>query len=428
MVGSKGIKKVSAPPCPPAPASPPPSKKAGGVAAQRPQTGRVVASWLFPVYLLIIFMGYLVMHGPGAMNSGNEMGSDQALFTSVNAATLTGFAQTYDLNQFRPLGQATVFVLMLSGSMLSLVIGGLAAVRVLRLPYSDRRVVRAAVIAQVAAMGIGGMVLLVDTQRTVCEAGFMAASAFGNCGLVLGTLPGATEWLTPVVLLPLITLGGFGLPVLMELYDLLFHRRRMSLHSRVVLTITGWLFVIGTLALTCARWSEGAMWKYDLVTSAATVVDARTCGFGFISLRSPGPGVFWILVALMSIGGASAGTAGGIKITTLAEIGRQIGRLFRGKPVSRSLWIGACWVVGFAALVGVTIWLQYVFPEEAHPEARIFKAFSAVSNCGSVFEVIQKERAQFYILSAAMLAGRLCSLSVLWWLADTTKDAEIAVG
>jgi len=423
-VASKSAKKKSPPPARPLPPRP-------SLATQPEQTGRIVASWLFPAYLIVIFIGYLLMHSSLSMNHGNEMGAGQALFTSINAATLTGFPQSYDLNQFQPVGQSTVFALMLCGSMLTMIIGALAAVRVLKLPYGDWRIVKAAAAVHAGAIVAGALVLLVDPQRTIPQAIFTSTSAFSNCGLVLGQLPSIVSWLTPVLLMPLITLGGLGLPVLMELYDAFTHRRKISLHSRSVLLTTGWLFVIGTLLLVLLRSlsSQSGGWRYLLTSSAAMTVNARTAGFAFFFLPRNQPLVGWALILFMTLGGASAGTAGGIKINTFCEIARQLSRAANGKPLSRSLWIASAWIALYAAIVAITLVLLLKFQADLHPDESVLKAFSAVSNCGLCFHAIEKKNfSQYYILSAAMLAGRFCGLSILWWLADTTPDADIAVG
>ena len=419
------FKSIKTKPAPKTPPSPPPVR-----VLPPQQTGRIVASWLFPAYLVVIFLGYLLMHSSLAMNHGNEMGAGQALFTSVNAATLTGFPQSYAVNEFRPVGQATVFGLMLCGSMLTMIIGALAAVRLLRLPYGDWRIVKSAALVHAGAILIGALVLLVDTQRTTNQAIFTATSAFANCGLVLGELPSVVSWFTPVLLLPLITLGGLGLPVLMELYDYFIHRRKPSTHSRVVLLMTGWLFVIGTLVLSALRSlaGEAGGWKYILTSSAATAVNARTAGFDFFFLPRSDSAAMWAIIVLMTLGGAAAGTAGGLRINTLAEIARQLLARLRGKKITRSLWIALAWVAGYALIVAITLALLLKFQADLHPDESVLKAFSATSNCGLCFHAIEKENlSQYYILSAAMLAGRFCGLSVIWWMADTTRQAEIAV-
>jgi hypothetical protein len=37
-------------------------------------------------------------------------------------------------------------------------------------------------------------------------------------------------------------------------------------------------------------------------------------------------------------------------------------------------------------------------------------------------------RASLLLVSAAMFFGRITPLLILWWMADTTRDADVAVG
>src|SRR5439155_25580225 len=128
--------------------------------------GKSLAGWLFPIYLGLILLGCISLRIPGAMIAGNELGATKALFTAANAGTMTGFQQDISVENYPALGQWIVFVLTVAGSVLTLTIGGLAAVRILRLPYDDRRVVIAAGIAEGAAIVIGTVFLLFDKDRS----------------------------------------------------------------------------------------------------------------------------------------------------------------------------------------------------------------------------------------------------------------------
>ena len=58
----------------------------------------------------------------------------------------------------------------------------------------------------------------------------------------------------------------------------------------------------------------------------------------------------------------------------------------------------------------------------------LFLAISALSNVGLSHNLVQLSPAGPFILSAAMLAGRMTPLLILWWMADTTPEADVAVG
>ena len=396
--------------------------------------GRAVAGWLFPVYLMLILVGFPLLRIPGMTRSGNELNGFQAMFTAVNAATLTGFQQGAGVDSFLLPGQIVVFCLIVAGSMLSLIIGGMAAVRVLKLGYSDRRIAIGTGFAQVIMLAAGTLFLSFDTHRTIWSSLFLSAAAFGNCGMLVGSLPNAAGWQTHLVLLPMMTLGGLGLPVLLELWDRLFQRRLLSSHSRVALGMAAWLFVAGTLLLLVVRLVSTPLADESTNTfieaiarSACLCVNARTTGLPWERLDQLSMATVPLLMLLIAIGGATAGAAGGIKTTTFFQLGRGLHQLWKGINPGRVMTVAAVTVGCYVLAVALaSTLLLYALPERA-PVQMIFNAFSAVSNCGLSFAAVEKSAAEYYILAGAMITGRLGSLTLLWWLADSTQQAEVAV-
>src|SRR6184192_693564 len=93
-------------------------------------------------YLFMLLVGVVVLRLPGATVRGNEMSFERAVFTAVNASTLTGFQQAVALDDYAPRGQACVMTLMCGGILFTLLIGGIGLTRAIRLPYSDAQVIR----------------------------------------------------------------------------------------------------------------------------------------------------------------------------------------------------------------------------------------------------------------------------------------------
>src|SRR5215470_11269320 len=102
---------------------------------ERSSFGRLLANWLFPLYVLMITGGYFALRSDGAMARGNELNVDRALFASINAATLTGFQQAIGLDQYQDPAKYTILALMLAGTLMTMLIGSLAVVRVARMRY-----------------------------------------------------------------------------------------------------------------------------------------------------------------------------------------------------------------------------------------------------------------------------------------------------
>ena len=381
--------------------------------------GGTLAGWLFTAYLLLGLIGYIGFRSPGAMVGGNEMSDERALFTSMNAVTLTGFQQTVSVNQYLLPGQVMAFILTLGGALLSLIIGGLAVVRILRLPYSDGKVVVAAVVwLGVATMG--GAALLIRPGQDLFSLLMQAASAFSNSGVYIGQLSGIMDWRqTHVVLLPLAVLGGLGLPVLMELYDWALRRKRVSLHGRTVLAMTAGLYLGGFVVFALLQWpgfsfntaSETWLaWQHDLASSSAAAINARTAGLPFEHAYLFPRAMQWVLIVLMMIGSSSAGTGGGLKTTTVAELVRGPWLALRGQRVGRGFGIAAAWL-GIYLLIGFVCLLLLLWAQPQMPADRLlFITISAVSNVGMSHDPVSITGFGMDVLSATMLAGRLAPL------------------
>src|SRR3954471_21111833 len=95
---------------------------------------------MFPAYIFMILVGFFALRTPGVMPAGNELNPDRAIFTSVNAATLTGFQLSIHPSEFFTPGKLIVLVLTVLGTLFTLIVGGLATKRILRLPWQDRRI------------------------------------------------------------------------------------------------------------------------------------------------------------------------------------------------------------------------------------------------------------------------------------------------
>lgn len=153
---------------------------------------------------------------------------------------------------------------------------------------------------------------------------FHSVSAFNNAGFALysDSLIGfATD---PWICLPIaaaVIFGGLGFPVLLELRRHLHQPRNWSLHTRLTLGVTAALLGGGTLFMTASEWNNtGTLGAFDtpgrLLAGFFQAVMPRTAGFNSVDFGEMRDGTLLGTDVLMFIGGGSAGTAGGIKVTT----------------------------------------------------------------------------------------------------------------
>lgn len=158
---------------------------------------------------------------------------------------------------------------------------------------------------------------------------FHAVSAFNNAGFALYTdnLMGFVT--DPWICLPIafaVIAGGLGFPVLFELRRRLLRPRTWTLHTKIVLWATGIFLTGGTVFITAIEWSNPAtLGPLDIPGKLLAGffqggVMPRTAGFNSLDIGQMNPASWLITDVLMFVGGASAGTAGGIKITTFAVL------------------------------------------------------------------------------------------------------------
>ncbi len=271
-----------------------------------------------------------------------------ALFTATSAVCVTGLTVVDTATYWSVQGQVVIlgliqvggFGIMTLASLIALFLSrrmGLrtrltAAAETKSVSLGDvRRVLRGVFLITVVVEGAIAVVLTLrfrgaydDSWATAAWHGtFHAISAFNNAGFALfsDNLMGFLG--DGFVLMPIsvaIIIGGLGFPVLMEL---LRNRRpgTWSLHTRLTLLMTGVLLVGGTAFITLAEWGNpGTLGSFGpvgkLLGGWFHAVQPRTAGFNAWDYGAATDETLLGTIILMFIGGGSAGTAGGLKVTT----------------------------------------------------------------------------------------------------------------
>jgi trk system potassium uptake protein TrkH len=260
------------------------------------------------------------------------------------------------------------------------------------------------------------------------------AAAFGNSGMMLGQPFGVKAWQTHLIVLPIIFLGGIGITVLRELFDLLFHGRPLSTHARAVLAWSVGLYAIGTIGITLLQWAtaggslDGVRASSWLASASVQAINTRTAGISFEYVHVYPRAVQWAMIVLMMIGAAPGGTGGGLKVTTIAVLIAGTRSLLRGESPGRPLGIAITWlgIYLLIAFIGLLM-LLFVEPQLATDQS-VFLTISALSDVGLAHDILPNMPKGAFVLSALMLAGRMVPLLVLWWMADSTPGTALAVG
>ena len=178
--------------------------------------------------------------------------------------------------------------------------------------------------------------------RAVYLGVFHAVSAFNNAGFALysdNLIGFATD---PWICLPIalaVIIGGIGFPVILELRRELRRPRRWSVHTKITLSVTGVLLVLSTAFVTASEWFNprtlGALDAAgELLAGFFQAVIPRTAGFNSVDIGAMHDSTWLGMDVLMFIGGGSAGTAGGIKVTTFALLFFVIWSEVRGETAT----------------------------------------------------------------------------------------------
>lgn len=162
---------------------------------------------------------------------------------------------------------------------------------------------------------------------------FHSIAAFNNSGFdILGGLRNLIPYQSNVLLnlttCGLIIFGGLGFLVIL---DILKKRsfRKLTLHSKVVLSTTLALLLGGTLLLKA---TENVTWMGAFFQS----VSARTAGFSTYPIGEFTNAGLFTLIVLMFIGASPGSTGGGIKTSTFFVLVQHVRSLFTKRHIGTS--------------------------------------------------------------------------------------------
>jgi potassium uptake TrkH family protein len=315
----------------------------------------VKGGWRHPVrlvplaFLAAIALGTLLLLLPASRADDSVPPLMPAMFTSVSAVCVTGLSTVDVTTHWTPFGHAVILVLIQVGgfgiitlaTLLSLMVAGrvgLSRMLVVQsesqsLNLGDVRVVlrRVAVTMLLFEVVIAALLTVrfaigydYGPDRAIWHGIFHAASAFTNAGFTLypDSMIGFVS--DPWVCLALnvgVVAGALGYPVLAELYRQAWRPSRWTVHTR--LTVYGYalLLVVGFVAVLAFEWSNprtlGPLSVGAKMLAAITgSVMPRSGGLNTIDYGAITPETSVITDGLMFVGGGSASTAGGIKVTT----------------------------------------------------------------------------------------------------------------
>jgi trk/ktr system potassium uptake protein len=370
-----------------------------------------------------ILVGTALLMLPAARAGAGGAPLPVATFTATSAVCVTGLIVTDTATYWTTFGQAIILLLIQAGGL-----GFMALASLLILAMSRRLGLRQRLLAQteinVARLGETRRVLLgvaafsvafellaaaVLAGRLVLGYGepfgraawlgvFHSVSAFNNAGFSLysDNLIGFVDdgWVSLTVTLAVIA-GGLGFPVLLELVRTPARPDRWSLHTKLTLTMTWILLAVGTVAILGFEWSNPATFgRLDLpgklLAGFFHGANPRTAGFNSVDYAAMHESSWLVTDILMFIGAGSAGTSGGIRVTTFAVLLlmitaearglRTVNAFGRRVPEGAQRQALAVALIGMGAVVAATL---AITAQSGLPMSRtLFEAFSAFGTVG----------------------------------------------
>lgn len=310
----------------------------------------------------LILAGALLLMLPIASTDGSSLSFVDALFTATSASCVTGLVVVDTGTYFSVFGQLVVIALIQLGGLGLVLFATLFSVVMRKKIDLQSRLNIQASLNQDELDGVVRMSIRIAKYTAAIEAFFgtilalrffpeyglkgiyfgywHAVSAFCNAGFDLfGHYQSLTAYVgDPVVNLSIclcIILGGLGFAVMRDvLKKKQFHT--LKLHSKLVLTATTALIVVGTVVIALLEWhnpgtlgnlsGSDAFWA-----SFMQSVSPRTAGFNTIDMNSLRVPTMIFIIILMFIGASPASTGGGIKTTTFALILLNISQVVRGR-------------------------------------------------------------------------------------------------
>lgn len=383
------------------------------------QPARVVVAG----FAAAVVVGTLLLLLPQAAETGKRTDAIAALFTATSAVSLTGLVVVDTPSHWSTFGELVIlgliqlggFGILTTASLLGLLATRRLGLRMELTAQTERKGLGLGEVRRVAAGVVAVSVVFeavtalvvgvrlwsgygVSPARATYEGVFHGVSAFNGAGFALypDSLARYTTdpWITVPIALAVIA-GSTGFLVLFELRRELFTPRRWSLHTKITVYSMAILLAVGMLSVTVSEWRNpdtlgpfGVPGK--LLAGFFHGAMPRSGGFSVVDVGEMRSDTWLVTDMLMFIGGGSASTAGGIKVTTFALLAFVIWTEVRGQPtvhvMGRRLPADiqrqalAVALLGVAVMAAATFTLLVVSPYRL--DVVLFEAASAFGTVG----------------------------------------------
>jgi len=413
-------------------------------------------------YALVIFVGTLLLTLPHATRDGLGLPLLNAAFTSTSAVCITGLVVVDTVTTFSLFGQWVILLLIQVGglgfmtfaTMLSIILGK-------RITLKDRlllkealnqvsvegivRLAKYVILISLAIEAIGALVLTwrwsydMSWSKSLYYGVFHSISAFNNAGFELfghSLSAYVGDPITNFTVMLLIIFGGLGFIVLVNLYDL--REKRLTLHSKIVLKVSGALILIGAGIIFILEMSNpltlGELPTGTKVWAAFFQSVTRTAGFNTVDISSMRDTTLLTMMVLMFVGASPGSAGGGIKTTTFITIIASVLNTFRsyphvvleGRTIPRDV-IQKAWAITASGVFMILIMTSILtITENIDVFLLLFEVISALGAVGLSLGITDDlSSAGKVVIIVCMFMGRVGLLTLAFFLSQKAKMTSV---
>lgn len=417
-------------------------------------------------FALIILLGSFLLMLPMSNANGESLRFIDALFTATSATCVTGLVVVDTGTHFTVFGQVIILCLIQVGGLGFMTMATLFAFMLKKKISLKERLILQEALNQGSMEGIVRLIRKVIFFALVIEGSaailfairwafdmpigqaiyygvFHAISFFNNAGFDLfGAISGPFTSLTSYVGDPIVNFvsmfliisGGIGFIVLSDLVDYR-KTKRLSLHTKVVLFMSGTLIIVGTLVIFVFEFTNpntmGDLNFFEkILASLFQSVSPRTAGANTVDLAGLRQATQFFMVLLMFIGASPGSTGGGIKTTTFMILIGAVITMIRGKEdivlfkhrLAKDRIYKALTVVLLSLTLVITVAMVLSTTEDADFLAILFESTSAFGTVGLTMGITTHLTDIGRVLIAlTMFIGRLGPLTLAYALGPKTE-------
>lgn len=401
--------------------------------------------------IIIVFTGLLSL--PAATAEGVRTPFVDALFTAASAVCVTGLTVVNTATHWSVLGQVVILVAIWIGGLGVMTLASVLGLAVSRRIGLTQRLLTAGEVGSSGLGEVGSLIRVVVITSLTIQGGialvlvprfaylgesfgdalwhgtFYAISSFNNAGFVPtqdGLVPFVGDWLVCLPIALGVFVGSLGFPVIFNLTRKRWRWSQLTLHTKLTITVSLTVLLATTLLLAAMEWSNartlgGLDGDDKVLASVFAGVMPRSGGLSTIDIGEMHEGTWLLTDAVMFIGGGSASTAGGIKVTTLAVLilaiiseargDRDMEAFGRRIPRETLRLAVAVTIVSATMILAATMLVLEMTGESL--DVVLFEVISAFGTVGlSTGLTPDLPDAAKYVLSALMFAGRTGTITV----------------